>query len=372
MAQSKRELTPDIVKAALYGPAAAKIPPPQINLVATTQPQPQPLPGSAPPAPATQSSNVTATLSQNLGFGGPQVNVNANQHLSQENKFMKPPLPTSVLHSQPTQGISTQGFSRGVAVAGPPPPSSSLSSDWASGRTVGTPVVTSSQVQNKGATPSMGLAGFGLATTGSATALPLRPQVTSGMQPSEPPAKDTKEVNVSGNGFASDSSFGGDVFSVTPSQPKQDASVQAFTARSLPVSPALVPNSAGSQPPVRPTALDAMQSIPTTQTAGGQFQPAQSLAIPNKEGPARTTSTSIPGVSLTADNSATGQSQTPWPKMTQTNVQKYTKVFVEVDTDRDGKITGEQARNLFLSWRLPRGTSSFYCKFIVSAFVSYS
>ncbi|KAJ6392427.1 hypothetical protein OIU77_026233 [Salix suchowensis] len=27
---------------------------------------------------------------------------------------------------------------------------------------------------------------------------------------------------------------------------------------------------------------------------------------------------------------------------------------MEVDTDRDGRITGEQARNLFLSWRLPR------------------
>nr|DAD34369.1 TPA_asm: hypothetical protein HUJ06_005009 [Nelumbo nucifera] len=40
--------------------------------------------------------------------------------------------------------------------------------------------------------------------------------------------------------------------------------------------------------------------------------------------------------------------------MTQSNIQKYMKVFVEVDTDRDGKITGEQACNLFLSWRLPR------------------
>jgi len=28
---------------------------------------------------------------------------------------------------------------------------------------------------------------------------------------------------------------------------------------------------------------------------------------------------------------------------------------MEVDSDKDGKITGEQARNLFLSWRLPRG-----------------
>jgi epidermal growth factor receptor substrate 15 len=29
-------------------------------------------------------------------------------------------------------------------------------------------------------------------------------------------------------------------------------------------------------------------------------------------------------------------------------------VFIKVDRDRDGKITGEEARNLFLSWRLPR------------------
>ncbi|CAM8912569.1 unnamed protein product [Rhodiola kirilowii] len=34
VAQSKRDLTPDIVKAALFGPAAAKIPAPKINLAA--------------------------------------------------------------------------------------------------------------------------------------------------------------------------------------------------------------------------------------------------------------------------------------------------------------------------------------------------
>ncbi|KAK1361596.1 putative calcium-binding protein [Heracleum sosnowskyi] len=39
--------------------------------------------------------------------------------------------------------------------------------------------------------------------------------------------------------------------------------------------------------------------------------------------------------------------------MTQAAVQKHNKVFGEVDTDRDGKITGEQARNLFLSLKLP-------------------
>lgn len=346
MAQSKRELTPEIVKAALYGSAGAKIPPPQINLTST----PQPLPVSAPAASTPQSSVVTPTLSQNLGFGGPQVNPSVNQHLSQESKLMKPPLPTSTSTSQPTQGVATQGFSRGGPVAGPRPPSSSSSSDWAGGSTVGTPTVTSSQVQNQGTT-QLGLDGFGLGILGSTTGLPPRPQVTSGVKPSGPPAKDAKDVNISGNGFASDSSFGGDVFSATASQPKQDASMHAFSARSLPVSPALVPNSAASQPSVRPTVLDSIQSIPTSQTSGIHIQPATK---PNMEVSAQTI-TSIPGVSLTADNSATGQSQVPWPKMTQTSVQKYMKVFVEVDTDRDGKITGEQARNLFLSWRLPRG-----------------
>lgn len=45
----------------------------------------------------------------------------------------------------------------------------------------------------------------------------------------------------------------------------------------------------------------------------------------------------------------------PWPRMSPNDVQRYTRVFSKVDTDHDGKITGEQARQLFLSWQLPRG-----------------
>ncbi|KAJ7554602.1 hypothetical protein O6H91_05G000500 [Diphasiastrum complanatum] len=44
----------------------------------------------------------------------------------------------------------------------------------------------------------------------------------------------------------------------------------------------------------------------------------------------------------------------PWPKMTQFDAHRYTKIFVEVDSDRDGKISGDQARGLFSSWQLPR------------------
>ena len=41
--------------------------------------------------------------------------------------------------------------------------------------------------------------------------------------------------------------------------------------------------------------------------------------------------------------------------MTKSDVKKYTKVFYEVDKDRDGRVTGMEAQNLFLSWKLPRG-----------------
>ena len=45
----------------------------------------------------------------------------------------------------------------------------------------------------------------------------------------------------------------------------------------------------------------------------------------------------------------------PWPRMSPNDVQRYTRVFSKVDTDHDGKITGDQARQLFLGWQLPRG-----------------
>ncbi|KAK9989211.1 hypothetical protein SO802_029450 [Lithocarpus litseifolius] len=67
-----------------------------------------------------------------------------------------------------------------------------------------------------------------------------------------------------------------------------------------------------------------------------------------------TSASSSSGKSLGAEISASSQSQQPWPRMSPTEVQKYTKVFLDVDKDRDGRITGVEARNLFLSWRLPR------------------
>ncbi|RXI00724.1 hypothetical protein DVH24_000958 [Malus domestica] len=69
VAQSKRELTPEMVKEALYGPAAAKIHAPKINRAATPVPQFN----SAAAAPDFQGGVVTLTSSRNLGFRGPQL-----------------------------------------------------------------------------------------------------------------------------------------------------------------------------------------------------------------------------------------------------------------------------------------------------------
>ncbi|KAJ0526249.1 putative EH domain, EF-hand domain, EF-hand domain pair, EF-Hand 1, calcium-binding protein [Helianthus annuus] len=238
VAQSKRDLTPDIVKAALYGPASAKIPPPQINLPASTPPQSNPnMVGSAGNGIRGYSPQQSQVMRANPIVPGGGANIHNNSL-------------TSGVHAQ----VSS---------------------------------TTSSLLQN--AKPN-----------GSAATVPA--------------PKDSIARGVSGNGFAS---FG-------------DA-VSSQASFSLPVS------AGGAQLPTKPfqshqpTANQNHQTHPNfrhnQQAAGSTFPPVRPESLPSSQ---------------------------PWPKMSQTSVQKYTKVFMEVDTDRDGKITGEQARNLFLSWKLPR------------------
>uniref|UniRef100_A0A7N0UE91 Uncharacterized protein n=1 Tax=Kalanchoe fedtschenkoi TaxID=63787 RepID=A0A7N0UE91_KALFE len=231
VAQSKKELTPDLVKAALYGPASTKIPVPQINLSAV--PAQQPVAGSA-PAPH-QIGNNLLPISQNPGIRGPQPPPNANV----------------TLQSAPSPGNSVVRPNQ---------------------QSHGSGLVRPNQ-QSLGPSVS-GLVGI----TGS-----TRPLVGVASQPAS-----------QGSGFAG---------------------MQAGSA----------PPGVAARPPRPPGTSPVMQP----QIPNRSFRP------PN-----------VPGV--------VSDSQTPWPKLTQSDIQKYTRVFVEVDTDRDGKIGGIQARDLFLSWRLPR------------------
>uniref|UniRef100_A0A3N7G1J5 EF-hand domain-containing protein n=1 Tax=Populus trichocarpa TaxID=3694 RepID=A0A3N7G1J5_POPTR len=359
VAQSKRELTPEIVKAALYGPASAKIPAPQVNLAATPAPKAS--------APAPQLAGTMSAASTNVDIRPPQVPGNAvtNQQYfpSQQGQFMRQPGPQPqamppISASHPQQILVSQGMPRGGTMAAPRPLNSNISTDWLGGSAVG----LNSQAPSRGTSPTTTQDGFGLSAPGFTPSVQPRPQVSAGQMAAptckpleaaitsnQPATKDFKSVVVSGNGFASDSHFG-DVFSAIPAQAKQSSLSAAPSTSSIPVSSAIVPSSVGSQHSLNSSSLDSFQSTFSQLLVGGQ-----STARPNQQVPPQSvTSAPSTGFPSGSSNAALSQSQPPWPRMTQSDIQKYTKVFVQVDTDRDGKLTGEQARNLFLSWRLPR------------------
>ncbi|CAN1824907.1 Uncharacterized calcium-binding protein C800.10c [Linum perenne] len=332
VAQSKRDLTHDIVRAALYGPASSKIPAPQINLAATPAPKVA--------APVSQFGGSTSAPSQNVGIRPTQQPAQANQQYlpSQQNQFMRPPQampPNSTSHQH--QNFPRQGINSGT-----PPATRSLgsgiSTDWPSGNTSAPP----SQSPNQGIAPSARQDGAVFSASSMTTSIQARPLVPAGKIPSSQPqaldsdmffktpvANDSKSLAVSENGFNSSSS-------------------SAASVNSSALSSAMV-SSTELQPSVKPTPLGSLQNnaqqLAGGQQTGKQIQPAAGHDTnPRPSG----------NVAVASGNVVSGQSRNLWPRMVPADIQKYLKVFLQVDTDRDGKITGEQARNLFLSWRLPR------------------
>ncbi|XAR73673.1 hypothetical protein NMG60_11007723 [Bertholletia excelsa] len=347
VAQSKRELTTDIVKAALYGPASAKIPAPQINLAAV----PAPPSNSAAGTQQLRGATPVPQASSNASMGQPFLP-------SQQGHVARPPRPMPPgTGFRPQQGFPSPGMPGTSNVTALHPASTSISTNWLGGGTSSPAAGATSQVPTRGTIPSTTQDGFGTGTIGMTNpAQPRPPTTTNLMQPAGPKpndpnlpsphvgAKDSKGLATSGNGYTADAIFG-DVFSVAASQPKPNSVAPTSSTSGLPVSSALVLPSTGAQTAVTPSPLVAAQSAFAQQSMGSQNQQIQSTVKGSQH---------VPVQGPTAFSSASDQSQVPWPRMSQSDVQKYTKVFVEVDTDRDGKITGEQARNLFLSWRLPR------------------
>lgn len=344
----KRELTPEIVKAALFTPASAKIPAPQINLAAVSGPRPANRVGSAVP-PVTAAAVPPASRAAPTAV--PSSAISGQQGLPvQQSQYMRPPRPTVPSTSFPSQpGVSGQGMPGGTMPAFNP----ANSSDWLSGKG-GSQAAVISQAPTIGISPRS-QDGLDHApprqnqqkTTYSATpgSSNLNDATLRGNQPD---VKDPKALPVSGNGFASDSLFG-DSFSVASVQQKQNSAPSISSAGSLPVSPAMVTASAGLQHPVKASPVDSQIALP--QQPINQHQKAQLTGRPNQQ-------VLVPSAAANpnaAGNARSSQSQLPWPRMTRSEYQKYSKVFMAVDTDRDGKITGQEARNLFLSWKLPRG-----------------
>ncbi|CAI9110472.1 OLC1v1010500C3 [Oldenlandia corymbosa var. corymbosa] len=340
VAQSKRELTPEIVRAALFSPASAQIPPPRIDLKPTAGPQANiPVRSSVPPPSA-------APAPQTIGFT-PQHN--------QVMRPPRPPTPAATFQSPPVVNGPQMPQYGGSNVVSQPPNSSA----WVGGNNVVPQAARPPQpVRSVGPTGQDGLA---LVPSGLPTSTQPGAQATSGyVQPAQPrpsvtsldnkvETKDSKALTVVGNGHASDSLFG-DVFSVTPAQAKPETSNAPSGVISSSVPSTVVPTSVGVQSIMKSSPLDSsLQVTPPHPPTGGQHQ-GQIPAKPNNQ----VTGQATPGLRSGPGNSSTAESQVAWPRMTQSDIQKYSKVFMQVDTDRDGKITGEQARNLFLSWRQPR------------------
>ncbi|KAF8109881.1 hypothetical protein N665_0089s0002 [Sinapis alba] len=356
VAQSRRELTPEIVKAAIYSPASANIPAPKINLAATPSPQPRGV------VPATQAQGVTSLLSVAAGVRGGQMGgtvSTSNQQVApgQLNQSNGP------RPSQPPQNFQSQGMSGGGA---------------------GVPRTAPNSIANHIPTPHMTTA-----VTSSESAPVYKPQdssAPSGARALEAP-KDPKELAASGNGFASDSLFG-DVFAVASTEPKQHttgttstmgiSSVSSGTVVAAGVAQSVVRQSStpqhGSlgQHPVIGKATGSTVGVgisASSQLTQRQSQPQHHYQPQPQHQPhsqphhrphpqphhqPQPRPHHQPHHQPRPQHQPHSQSQSPWPKMTPADVQKYTKVFVQVDTDRDGKITGNQARNLFFSWRLPQ------------------
>ncbi|CAH8306058.1 unnamed protein product [Eruca vesicaria subsp. sativa] len=357
VAQSRRELTPAIVEAAIRGPASANIPAPNINLAATPSLQPRGV------VPATQAQGGASLPSVPADMRGPQRSgavSTSNQQVGpgQQNQFMGPP------PSQPQQNFQSQGMPAGGTSA-PRSANQPVPSDWLSGRSVGPSGQVNSQLPSSqsGYGPSS-QSGYGLTAPNSVASNIPKPHVTPAVI-SSTTAKDPKALAASGNGFPSDSLFG-DVFSVTSTQPKQHTAGTTSTMGSssasgtpgstvgtgISASSQLTQRQSQPQPQYqpRPQHHPQPQHQPRPQHhPQPQHQPRpQHQPQPQPHAQPQHRPHSHP------QHQPYLQSQAPWQKMTPADVQKYTKVFVQVDTDRDGKITGHQARNLFLSWKLPR------------------
>jgi len=364
VAQSKRDLTPDIVKAALYGPAAAKIPAPQINLAAV----PQPVANVRPrPGPVGQMGGTAPNPAQGFAYRGQGLGVpgaNPQYYPPQQNPAVRPHQSMPVTGAaRPQQGVAGPDISRGVNMGGHNFSNPGLSNDWNNAR----PGMVATRPAGMNPSAALHTAQSPVSPMPQSSPVSPMPQASpvSPMPQSSPVSPmpqsttvNTKGLGVSGNGFSSNSVLGNDFFSAASSTPKQEPAGHSYSVTNA--SSAIVPVSTGPQPANKQNSLDSLQSaFSSVLPANSQFQRPQ--AVSNQQISPQASSPHTPsGMTGGVGNANSDNVQPSWPKMKPTDVQKYTKVFLEVDTDRDGKITGEQARSLFLSWRLPIGKPVSY------------
>ncbi|BFI25676.1 epidermal growth factor receptor substrate 15 [Marchantia polymorpha subsp. ruderalis] len=326
VAQTGRDLTSDIVRAALAGPAAAQIPAPRIVT----------------PVPSTPSYGAPSVASQAPGYASQYPSAAA----APQSRWSSQPSASPVNAAQVTsQAVPRPGSASGVRPGFAQDTWPSIKSSGSAATHLSTP-----QAQTSAAAPAQT---FQVSANPSLPSqVPVRKDAFGGFGYEAGKLSnggDASKIasNTGGKPSLSDA-FGGDPFaasnktlSVSTQKPSSATSTsQGFADfgdggfRANPVATAaLVPTDVASRSVGRdslpvPTAPIPRPVMAAPPASGGQGFPTQPAPVV--------------GMGI------------PWPRMTESDAQRYTRVFAEVDTDRDGKITGEQARDLFLSWGLPR------------------
>ncbi|CAK9220864.1 unnamed protein product [Sphagnum troendelagicum] len=322
VAQAGRDITPEMVRAALTGPAAAQIPAPRINTpvpaAATGLGQPSPAPSPQPgftggqptPPPSSQGGGgqVHQPPSSYGGFGGGQP--------------VPPPGSAGAVGTQATGPSGSRGgFAGGQQTPSPSP------------QGVG------------GQTPQVpGSRSFG--------APPARQLTSQNSLSRYPPS--AGQLQVAPTGFSQTPGYGQPAPGGQQTRPSLGSLFTTNSSYLAPKTSTLAPARLWSSSPgvsSVPNSLPTSTAISTPSTGAATTMPKQPQTLPS-------TAFQGPGFQAGKDVSAgfnSNPSRAPWPKMTQNDIQRYTRVFSKEDTDKDGKITGEQARELFLSWKLPRG-----------------
>ncbi|CAK9873704.1 unnamed protein product [Sphagnum jensenii] len=322
VAQAGRDITPEMVRAALTGPAAAQIPPPRINtpVPAAATGLGQPPPASSPqpgftggqptPPPSSQGGGgqVHQPPSSYGGFGGGQP--------------VPPPCSVGAVGTQATGPSGSRGgFAGGQQTPSPSP------------QGVG------------GQTPQVpGSRSFG--------APPARQLTSQNSLSRYPPS--AGQLQVAPTGFSQTPGYGPTAPGGQQTRPSLGSLFTTNSSYLAPKTSTLAPARLWSSSPgvsSVPNSLPTSTAISTPSTGAATTMPKQPQTLPS-------TAFQGPGFQAGKDVSAgfnSNPSRAPWPKMTQNDIQRYTRVFSKEDTDKDGKITGEQARELFLSWKLSRG-----------------
>lgn len=316
VAQTGRELTPAIVSRALTGPAASQIPAPQIQFpsgLSTAAPHAQPLQGVRPgPMPAVPQAQPPGGI-QPVRPMGPSM-PSYQQYIPAN----LPPQP------RPMATTSLPKPSNAAAPVMPP----SISGDWPTSKSSSWPGPAANNILN------------GQISQAQASALSqdgLQGSFLGGTNITSSKSLSSTEPAL----------FGGEIFTAVPVKPP-GVSSQVPSKVGEPQMPQPIPTSRqGLQPEGMQTAVQPnfasnslVPSMFTPSASSKMLQPVSSPAGEHDRG-------------FGSPAPVTDATKT-WPKMTGLMVRRYTKIFFEVDTDKDGKINGNEARDLFLSWHLPR------------------